>query len=45
MEFLKGTIVGIIAGTCLGVIKNDMFTDAMKMGRKEFRKMKRKFNF
>lgn len=45
MDFIKGTIIGIIAGTCLGVMKNEMICDAMKMGRKEFRKMKRKFNF
>ncbi len=45
MEFIKGTIIGMVAGTCIGVIKNDMICGAMKKGKKELRKMKRKLAF
>lgn len=45
MDFIKGTIIGIVAGACVGYLKNDMIYDALKCGRKEFRKVKRKFNF
>ena len=44
MDFIKGAMIGIVAGTCLGVMKNDMFCDVLKMGKKELRKMKRKFS-
>ncbi len=43
MDFIKGAIIGMVAGTCIGVIKNDMICDAMQMGKKGIRKMKRKF--
>jgi len=45
MEFVKGTIIGIVAGTCIGYMKNDMICSAMKKGKREFRNLKRKFNF
>ena len=45
MDFIKGTIIGMVAGTCLGVIKNDMICDALRIGKKELRKMKRKMSF
>ena len=40
MEFIKGTIIGMVAGTCLGVIKNEMFCDVIKQGKRKFRKCK-----
>lgn len=45
MEFLKGTILGMIAGTYLGVMKNDMFYDAIKKGKKEIKKLKKNLSF
>ncbi len=45
MEFIKGTIIGMIAGACVGYLKNDMIYEAIKNGKKEFNKMKRKMNF
>lgn len=45
MEFVKGTIIGMVAGACIGMMKKDMFEDAIKMGKKEFKKLKRSFNF
>lgn len=44
MEFVKGALIGMVAGTCLGVIKNEMFCDVLKSGKKEIRKLKRKFS-
>ena len=41
MNFIKGAIIGMVAGTCLGAMKNEMFSDIMKKGKKEIRKMKR----
>ena len=45
MEFIKGTIIGMVAGTCLGVIKNEMFCDIIKQGKRKFRKMQKKISF
>ena len=45
MGFIKGTIIGMIAGACVGYLKNDMIYEAIKTGKKEFNKMKRKMNF
>ena len=45
MEFIKGTIIGMVAGTCLGVIKNEMFCDVIKQGKRKFRKIQKKMNF
>ncbi len=45
MDFVKGTLIGIIAGTCIGYMGNETICSVMKNGRKEFRKMKRKISF
>ena len=45
MEFIKGTIIGMVAGTCLGVIKKEMFCDVIKQGKRKFRKIQKKMNF
>ena len=45
MEFIKGTIIGMVDGTCLGVIKNEMFCDIIKQGKRKFRKMQKKISF
>ena len=43
MNFLKGTIIGMIAGACIGYMENESICKIMKKGEKEFKKMKRKF--
>ncbi len=45
MEFIKGTIIGMVAGACIGVMKNDMLCDIVRCGKKEIRKIKRKLSF
>lgn len=45
MDFMKGTIIGIIAGTCIGYVGNETICEIMKTGKKELKKMKRKINF
>ncbi len=45
MEFVKGTIIGLVAGACIGYMKNDMIYSAMKKGKKEFRNLKKKICF
>ncbi len=45
MEFVKGTIIGMIAGACIGYMNNETICSLMKSGRKEFRKLKRKMSF
>ena len=37
MNFIKGTILGMIAGTCLGYFGNDTIFHAMKKGEKELK--------
>ena len=45
MDFMKGTIIGIIAGTCIGYVGNETICGIMKTAKKELKKMKRKINF
>lgn len=45
MEFVKGTLFGIIAGTCIGYMGNDTICGLMKTGKREFRRMKRRISF
>lgn len=45
MDFVKGTLIGIIAGTCIGYMGNETICGMMKTGRREFRKMRRKISF
>ena len=42
MNFVKGAIVGMFAGAIVGVMNSDEIIDAIRMGKKEFKKMKRK---
>lgn len=42
MEFIKGTIIGMVAGTCLGVIKNEMFCDIIKQGKENLEKCRKR---
>ena len=45
MEFMKGTIIGIIAGAGSGYMNNETICGLMKSGKREFRKLKRKMSF
>lgn len=44
MNFVKGTLLGMIAGTCIGYMGNDTIFKIMKKGEKEFKKIKRKIS-
>ena len=37
MDFVKGTLIGIIAGTCIGYMGNETICGLMKTGKREFR--------
>ena len=43
MNFLKGAIIGMVAGACIGYMENESIWKKMKKGEKEFKKIKRKF--
>ncbi len=45
MEFVKGTIIGLVAGAYIGYMKNDMIYSAMKKGKKELKNLKKKMCF
>lgn len=45
MEFIKGTILGMMAGAVVGAMNSDFLYDTFKNGKKEFKKIKRKFSF
>ena len=42
MNFFKGTLIGIIAGTCIGVMNNEMINDAFNISKKKLRRLQRK---
>lgn len=43
MNFTKGAILGIIAGTVVGVMNKDGIIGMINKGQKEMRKMKRRY--
>lgn len=43
MNFLKGTIIGMVAGACIGYMENESICKIMKKGERKFKKIKRKF--
>ena len=43
MNFLKGAIIGMVAGACIGYMENESICKIMKKGEREFKKIKRKF--
>lgn len=45
MNFIKGTIIGMVAGTVFGVMENDMILDMCRQGKKKIKKLKRKMSF
>lgn len=43
MNFTKGALLGIVAGTIVGVMNKDSIMNAIKSTRHEVKKMKRKY--
>ncbi len=43
MSFAKGAIMGIIAGTVIGVMNSSNIIDMCKKGKKQMLKMKRRY--
>lgn len=43
MNFTKGALIGMIAGTVVGVMNKDSIMKAIYNGKREMRKMKRKY--
>lgn len=44
MNFTKGALLGIIAGTIVGVMNKDSIMSAVNNTKREVRRMKRKYN-
>ena len=44
MNFAKGAIIGIIAGTIVGAMNKDNIMNMIKSGKYEIKKLKRKYN-
>ena len=45
MGFVKGAMIGIIAGTVIGAMNSDSLSHAVHMGKRQVRKMKRRYRF
>lgn len=45
MEFVKGAIIGVVAGTIIGVMNDESIMQMVKNGKKEVKKLKRKYSF
>lgn len=45
MDFIKGAVFGMMAGTIIGVMNDDNIMQMIKSGKKEVKKLKRKYNF
>ena len=43
MNFVKGAMLGIIAGTVVGVMNSNNIKDAMYVGKKQLRKFQKKY--
>ena len=44
MNFAKGAIIGMIGGTIVGAMNKDNIMNAIKTGKYEMKKLKRKYN-
>ncbi len=42
MNFAKGAIVGMLAGAIIGVMNSDEIIDALKSGKREMKKLKKR---
>lgn len=43
MNFAKGALLGILAGTVVGVMNSDSIMNVLKKGKKEVMKMTKKY--
>ncbi|MEG1009772.1 MAG: hypothetical protein RSE41_06735 [Clostridia bacterium] len=43
MDFIKGTILGIVTGMVLGAMNSDSVYKAIRMGKKQYKRFKRKY--
>lgn len=43
MNFAKGALIGMVAGTIVGVMNKDSIMSAFKTGRKQVKKMQRRY--
>ena len=45
MDFIKGAMIGIVAGTVIGVMNDNNIMHMIGQGKKEIKNLKRKYNF
>lgn len=45
MNFVKGVMLGMVAGAIIGVVNSETLTFIARQGKKGLKKMKRKYNF
>lgn len=45
MNFLKGTILGMVAGAVVAYMNTSTIDDAVRVGKKKYKKMMRRYNF
>ncbi len=43
MNFTKGALIGMVAGTVIGIMNKDNIMSALNSTRREMKKMKRKY--
>lgn len=43
MHFVKGVMIGMVAGTIVGMMNSDSLYYALNMGKKQVKKMKRRY--
>lgn len=43
MDFVKGIMLGMVAGAVVGVMNSDTLTFAFNQGKKSLKKMKKKY--
>ncbi|MCX8074078.1 MAG: hypothetical protein N2749_00630 [Clostridia bacterium] len=43
MGFVKGAMIGMVAGTIVGMINSDSLYYALNMGKKQVKRMKRRY--
>lgn len=45
MNFVKGAVIGMVAGTIIGVMNDESIMKMVKSGKREVKKLKRKYSF
>lgn len=44
MNFIKGAMLGMVAGTVVGVMNSNSLKDMVKKGKNKFKKMAKSYN-